>query len=97
MHKVGKVGGDPDADLLRDADSLSYFDVSLSSYYQREGYDETLRRCLWELRRLTPSAHKHIDEIAYSDTQLQQLVGHALQMMEQETKPDTQPFTQLSA
>ncbi|MET0104429.1 MAG: DUF4202 family protein [Sedimenticola sp.] len=97
LVRLHEVGGDPDADLLRDADSLSYFDVRLSSYYQRKGYEETLHRCLWELRRLSPGAHKHLDEIAYPDAQLQQLVRHALQIMEQETKPDTQPFTHMSA
>ncbi len=34
---VHEVGGDFDADLLKDADSISYFDVNLPLYYQREG------------------------------------------------------------
>ena len=41
---IHEVGGDPDADLLKDADSISYFDANLPLYYQREGWAETKRR-----------------------------------------------------
>ena len=50
-----EVGGDPDTDLLKDADSISYFDVNLPLYYQREGRAETKRRSLWGYRRLSAS------------------------------------------
>ena len=50
---VHEVGGDPRSDLLRDADSLSYFDVNLPLYYARNGWEETRRRCVWGYRRLS--------------------------------------------
>ncbi len=49
-----EVGGDPRSDLLKDADSISYFDVNLPLYYERNGWEETKRRCLWGYRRLSP-------------------------------------------
>jgi hypothetical protein len=51
-----EVGGDPRSDLLRDADSLSYFDVNLPRYFEREGWEETRRRCTWGYLRLSGRA-----------------------------------------
>jgi len=53
-----EVGGDPRSDLLKNADSISYFDVNLPLYYERNGWQETLRRCLWGYRRLSPRMKK---------------------------------------
>ncbi len=51
-----EVGGDARSDLLVDADSLSYFDVNLPLYRDRNSREETLRRCLWGYRRLSKRA-----------------------------------------
>ncbi len=51
-----EVGGDPRSELLKDADSVSYFDVNLSRYFEREGWEETRRRCTWGYLRLSRHA-----------------------------------------
>ncbi len=51
-----EVGGDPRSDLLKDADSLSYFDVNLPRYFEREGWEETRRRCAWGYVRISGRA-----------------------------------------
>lgn len=51
-----EVGGDPRSDLLVDADSLSYFDVNLPLYRERNSREESLRRCVWGYRRLSDRA-----------------------------------------
>ena len=51
-----EIGGCPRSDLLKDADSLSYFEVNLPLYFQREGFAETKRRTLWGYSRLSPAA-----------------------------------------
>ena len=38
-----EVGGDCRSDLLKDADSISYFEVNLPFYHEREGWEETKR------------------------------------------------------
>ncbi len=53
---VHEVGGDARSDLLMDADSLSYFDVNLPLYRDRNSREETLRRCVWGYRRLSERA-----------------------------------------
>lgn len=74
-----EVGGDTQADLLKDADSLSYFEVNLPPYFEREGREETLRRCVWGLRRLSPTAKKHLTRISFPDKDIEGIVQTAMQ------------------
>ncbi|MDX9874136.1 MAG: DUF4202 family protein [Spongiibacteraceae bacterium] len=72
-----EVGGCRRSDLLRDADSISYFDVNLPLYYQREGWDESLRRCRWGWRRLSPAAQQQVLTIRHADPRLNELIALA--------------------
>jgi len=74
-----EAGGDPRSDLLKDADSLSYFDVNLPLYFAREGREETLRRCIWGIRRLSPAARAHVAGMHSVDPVLAGLVAEALE------------------
>jgi len=74
-----EVGGDPSSDLLKDADSISYFDVNLPLYYQREGWDETKRRSHWGYRRLTPRAQEIVKHIGYEEKTLVRLLREVIQ------------------
>jgi len=62
---VHEVGGDSDSDLLKDADSISFFDVNLPFYYQREGWTETKRRSVWGYQRLSPQSKEIVKHIRY--------------------------------
>jgi len=84
-----EVGGDPDADLLRDADSLSYFDVNLPLYYQREGYEASLHRCLWGLQRLSPGVRREVEHITHQDACVNEVMREALEILEREIECDT--------
>ena len=75
---VHEVGGDVDADLLKDADSISYFDVNLPLYFQREGWDETKRRSHWGYRRLTPRAKDIVKHIDHEDEELARLLREVI-------------------
>jgi hypothetical protein len=68
---VHEAGGDPGSDLLKDADSISYFDVNLQLYYQREGRDEALRRSRWGYRRLSSRARGIVKQIVHNDKALE--------------------------
>jgi len=73
-----EVGGDPRSDLLKDADSISYFEVNMPLYFQREGWDETKRRCIWGYDRLSARAKKIVETIAYADEKLTKLLQEAM-------------------
>ena len=79
-----EFGGDPVSDLLKDADSISYFEVNLPLYYQREGYEETLRRCVWGYHRLSPTMRTMCKMLSFPDPTLSQLVREALAIAETE-------------
>ncbi len=70
LVEVHEVGGDSSSDLLKDADSISYFDVNLPLYYQREGWAETKRRSMWGYRRLSSRAKQIVTNIVYKEEAL---------------------------
>ena len=69
-----EIGGDPHSDLLKDADSISYFEVNMPLYFQREGYEETLKRCIWGYQRLSPKMKKICQNITYSHDSLDKIL-----------------------
>ncbi len=78
LVKLHEVGGDPRSDLLKDADSISYFDVNLPHYYKREGWTETKRRSTWGYRRLSPQAKKLVKHIGYQEEALMRLLREVI-------------------
>jgi hypothetical protein len=73
-----EVGGDPRSDLLRDADCISFFEVNMPLYYQREGWDETKRRCIWGYGRLSARVKKIVENMTYADEKLTKLLQEAI-------------------
>lgn len=62
-----EVGGDPRSELLKDADSISYFDVNLLLYFEREGWEETRRRCTWGYLRLSERARSIVAGLKFGE------------------------------
>jgi len=83
LVRLHEVGGDPRADLLKEADSLSYFEVNLPLYYAREGFDETLRRCVWGIKRLSPTGRASLRRMAFADRQIARIVQTAMGQVEE--------------
>ena len=73
-----EVGGDSRSDLLKDVDSISYFDVNMPLYFQREGWDETKRRCVWGYRRLSSQGKEIVKGITYEKQALTRLLNEAI-------------------
>ena len=65
-----EVGGDERSDLLKDADSMSFFDVNLPFYYRRSGWDETKRRCRWGYERLSEKMKRVAAELTFENREL---------------------------
>ncbi len=78
LVEVHEVGGDPSSDLLKDADSISYFDVNLPLYYQREGWAESKRRSLWGYQRLSARARKIVENIDYEEETMIRLLREVI-------------------
>ncbi len=69
-----EVGGDGRSDLLKDADSISYFQVNLPHYYNRHGWDETKRRCLWGYKRLSEKGKALAAELTFENDELRAMM-----------------------
>jgi hypothetical protein len=73
-----EVGGDPRSDLLKDADSISYFEVNLPWYYRREGREETKRRCRWGYQRLSARMKAIVKTITHEDESISGLLKEVI-------------------
>jgi hypothetical protein len=73
-----ETGGEPRADLIKNADGISYFHVNMPLYYQREGWEETKRRCIWGYGRLSARMKEIVENMTYEDRVLTQLLKDAI-------------------
>ncbi|RKY85039.1 hypothetical protein DRQ09_07820 [candidate division KSB1 bacterium] len=65
-----EFGGDEEANLLRDADGVSFFDVNLPFYFKRNSKEETSFRILWGYRKLSDYAKSIVREFKYDGDEL---------------------------
>ncbi len=73
-----ETGGDQRADLIRDADSISFFEVNLPLYFERSSYKETKRRCIWGFKRLSAKLKPHVLTVSYCNRELTALVKRVI-------------------
>lgn len=69
-----ETGGDESSDLLKVADSLSFFEVNLTHYRARHNREATFRRCLWGYKRLSPESREVVKKFTYADARLNVLI-----------------------
>jgi len=67
-------GGGSRVDVLRDSDSISFFQVNLPYYFIRNGVEETKRRCLWGYKKLPHNLKGIVAGFDYQDKELESLV-----------------------
>lgn len=68
-----EFGGNPEADILKDADSISFFDVNLPFYFQRNSEKETTLRMIWGYKRLSRYAKSIVRNFSYDNAKLEAL------------------------
>lgn len=73
-----ETGGDRRSDILKDADSISFFHVNLPYYFERNSIEETKKRCLWGYRKLPDNLKAVVAEFSYKDKKLESLVRSSL-------------------
>ncbi len=73
LVKNHEHGGDFKSDILKDADSLSFFDVNIKFFYEREGFENTLKRAEWGFKRLSERGKKYFTTLNYSDKNLRKI------------------------
>lgn len=78
-----ETGGTDRVDLLKDADSISYFEVNLPLYFVRNTLKETKRRCLWGYKRLSDTGKKIVAELNYQNKEIKSLLKFCIDECEQ--------------
>ncbi len=78
LVRLHEVGGDPRSDLLKDADAISFFDVNLSLYLERNGRSEAMRRAVWGFRRLSARAREAVAAMSHGDLELDGLLREVM-------------------
>jgi hypothetical protein len=69
-----EAGGNDREELLKNADTLSFFQVCLPLYYDRHGAARTRKRLVWGYRKLPPELRQRVKDMEYPDPELQKLV-----------------------
>jgi len=70
-----ETGGTDRVDILKDADSISYFEVNLPLYFVRNNLKETKGRCLWGYKRLSDQGKKIVAELNYQNKEIESLLS----------------------
>lgn len=69
-----EFGGSPEANILMEADSISYFDVNVQFYFRRNSKSETAFRIMWGYQRLSDEGKAIVRDFSYDDTELETLI-----------------------
>lgn len=69
-----EAGGNSRVEVLRNADSISFFHMNLPYYFARNTIEETKKRCLWGYRKLPGELKKVVAQFDYQDKRLQSLL-----------------------
>lgn len=75
-----ETGGDLAADLLKDADGISFFEINLPLYFERNGWEETRRRSIWGYKRLSKNMRQFVRNIAHQNERLDSLLKEVVKM-----------------
>lgn len=69
-----EVGGDEEINILRDADSLAYFEYNIPSYIKHNGVERTKAKSNFMFARMSPMAKKKLKDIRYTNLEIKRLV-----------------------
>ena len=73
-----ETGGDEESDILRDADSIAFFEYNIPIYFERYGKERTLYKIRYMFNRVSDRAKNIIKTIKYHDKEINDLVKEAL-------------------
>jgi hypothetical protein len=74
LVRFHETGGDERSDILKNADSLSFFENNLPFYFARNGHPETKRRASWGYARLSPQLREIVSRFRYESKELDDLL-----------------------
>ena len=73
-----EFGGRLEANILKYADSISFFDVNLPFYFQRNSERETAFRMKWGYKKLSKTAKSIVRNFSYYNVELEALFNNII-------------------
>ncbi len=84
-HELG-LTNDVDITFLKYADSLSFFEVNLLAYAERNDESEILSRMIWGYQRLSKRARQIVKEFHYENERLNEFLQRIVSLEEKKEK-----------
>jgi hypothetical protein len=84
INKVAKlvlnheVGGDEETDILRDADSISYFEGNIPTYLKRNGRERTKGKIQFMYKRIPDDLKTLVSNLSFEDKEIEMLIKEAI-------------------
>ncbi len=69
-----EFGGEKESDVLKEADSLAYFDYNIPFYLKRNGIEKTKKKIKFMYDRLSGQSKKFVNDIKFNDKEVNNLV-----------------------
>ena len=73
-----EVGGDEETNILRDSDSISYFEGNIPTYLKRNGRDRTKEKIQFMYKRIPENIKTLVDELFFEDKEVEALIKEAI-------------------
>ena len=74
-----EFGGDEETDILRNADSLAYFEYNIPFYLESNGRERTKEKIKFMYRRIPPEAQDLVRGMKFSDKNIDELFQETMQ------------------
>lgn len=74
LIRLHECGGDNEADILMNADSLAYLEYNISPYLERNGLERTKQKITFMFERMSDNAKQLIKEIKFSNEDTLKLI-----------------------
>lgn len=68
-----EFGGDEDSDLLKDADSISFFEENLKGYFKKFGEEKTISKIKFMFDRMSERAKEIVKKFEFKNSKLNNL------------------------
>jgi hypothetical protein len=74
-----EVGGDEEANILRDADSLTFFSFDIFPYFEDRGYQKTKYKIIFTYSRMSDKAKEFVKKMKYKDNELKSIINEVIE------------------
>ena len=75
LVEMHEHGGDFYSNILKDADSLSFFDNNIKYLFEREDFEKTLERAIWGYKRLSERAKFYFSKIKHENEEINKILS----------------------